>query len=138
MSSVDVVDLSIVWGWSALGGVIAYVFYGFAVMAIFRKAGLAGWPAWVPYFHQWRLLQLGGQKGWWVLVALIPFVGWILYLVFLIIAGIKIQTAFGKPGVFYLLAILVTPVWYGILAWDSSTWNPQHTPLVPRSGYAAG
>ena len=116
-------------------GVIAYVYYALALVSIFRKAGLKTWPAWVPIFNVWRVLQLGGQKGWWVLVGIIPVVGTILYLVFLIIAGIKIQTAFGKPGIFYLLAILVTPVWYGILAWDSSTWNPKHTPLVPPSGY---
>ena len=120
---------------SILGGVIAYVYYSLAIMFIFRKAGLKGWPAWVPVFNMWRILQLGGQKGWWVLIGLIPIVGSIIYLVFLIIAGVKIQTAFGKPGIFYLLAILLTPVWYGILAWDSSTWNPKHTPLVPASGY---
>ena len=116
-------------------GVIAYVYYALTLVSIFRKAGLKTWPAWVPIFNVWRVLQLGGQKGWWVLVGIIPVVGTILYLVFLIIAGIKIQTAFGKPGIFYLLAILITPVWYGILAWDSSTWNPKHTPLVPASGY---
>ena len=120
---------------SILGGLIVYVYYSLAVMSIFRKAGLKAWPAWVPIFNVWRILQLGGQKGWWVLVGIIPIVGTILYVVFLIIAGVKIQTAFGKPGIFYLLAILLTPVWYGILAWDSSTWNPKHTPLVPASGY---
>jgi hypothetical protein len=73
--------------------------------------GLKSWPAWVPIFNVWRLLQLGGQKGWWVLVGIIPVVETIAYLVFLIIAGINIQTAFGKPGIFYLLAILITPVW---------------------------
>jgi hypothetical protein len=130
------VDLSGVYLASVIGGLAAYVFYGFALMAIFRKAGLVAWPAWVPIFNTWRVLELGGQNGWWVLIALIPFVGPIIFLVFVIIAGVKIQTAFGKPGVFYLLALLLTPVWYGILAWDSSTWNPQHTPRVPPSGYA--
>ena len=121
---------------SILGGLIVYVYYSLAVMSIFRKAGLKVWPAWVPIFNVWRILQLGGQKGWWVLVALIPVVGTIAYLVFLIIAGINIQTALGKPGVFYLLALFLTPVWYGILAWDSSTWQPRHTPIVPASaGY---
>lgn len=131
-------DLTPAYLWSSLGAVIAYVFYGFALMGIFRKAGLKAWPAWVPIFNMWRVLQLGGQKGWWVLIGLIPFVGTILYLVFLIIAGVRIQTAFGKPGVFYLLALLLTPVWYGILAWGSSVWRPQHTPVVPRSGYVDG
>ena len=117
------------------GGLIAYAYHALALTFIFRKAGLKVWPAWVPIFNVWRVLQLGGQKGWWVLIALIPVVGTIVYLVFLILAGIKIQTAFGKPGVFYLLAILITPVWYGILAWDRSTWNPKHTPVIPPSGY---
>jgi hypothetical protein len=129
-------DLAIADGWSSLGGVVLYVFYGFALMGIFRKAGLKAWPAWVPFFNMWRVLQLGGQKGWWVLIGLIPVVGTILYLVFLIIAGVKIQSGFGKPGVFFLIAIVFAPVWYGILAWDGSTWNPRHTPIVPRSGYA--
>ncbi|GIT78732.1 hypothetical protein LLS1_04010 [Leifsonia sp. LS1] len=129
-------DLTAAYGWSALGGLVAYVFYGFALMGIFGKAGLKRWPAWVPFFSTWRLLQLGGQKGWLVLIGLIPIVGQLIYLVFLIIAGVHIQCGFGKPGVFYLLAILVTPVWYGILAWDRSVWAPRHTPIVPRSGYA--
>ena len=116
-------------------GLVVYVYYALAVSAIFRKAGLKAWPAWVPFFNTWRILQLGGQKGWWLLVGLIPFVGVIVYLVFLIIAGVNIQTALGKPGVFYLLALFLTPVWYGILAWDRSTWQPKHTPVVPPSGY---
>jgi hypothetical protein len=138
MDSALTTDLTFAFIWSAVGGLIAYVFYGFAVMSIFRKAGLRGWPAWVPIFNVWRLLQLGGQKGWWVLVGLIPVLGTIVYLVFLIIAGVKIQTGFGKPGVFYLLALFLTPVWYGILAWDGSVWRPLHTPIVPASGYADG
>lgn len=128
--------LALAYTWIAISGIVVYVYYGFALSAIFRKAGLKAWPAWVPIFTSWRVLELGGQKGWWILIALIPFVGPILYLIFLIVAGIKIQTAFGKPGVFYLLAILVTPVWYGILAWDSSRWNPSHEVLVPQTGYA--
>lgn len=130
-------DQVVVFGWSFAGALIAYVYYGFALMGIFAKAGLKKWPAWVPVFNMWRVLQLGGQKGWWVLVSLVPFVGALIYLVFLIIAGVKIQTAFGKPGVFYLLALLITPVWYGILAWDKSEWRPNYTPIVPPTAYAA-
>lgn len=131
------VDLTVAYVWSLVSGLAVYVFYGFALMGIFRKAGLKAWPAWVPLFNTWRVLQLGGQKGWWVLIGLIPVVGTLLYLVFLIMAGLKIQEAFGKPGVFFVLAILLTPVWYGIIAWDSSVWRPKHTPIVPASGYEA-
>ncbi|MBB2967833.1 DUF5684 domain-containing protein [Leifsonia aquatica] len=137
MDASTTADMTMAYSWSAVSGLVAYLFYGFALMGIFRKAGLKAWPAWVPLFNMWRLLQLGGQRGWLVLIGLIPIVGTLIYLVFLIIAGVRIQTGFGKPGVFYLLAILLTPVWYGILAWDGSRWNPKHTPIVPPSGYAA-
>lgn len=36
--------------YSVLGAVISYLFYGFALTSIFRKAGLKAWPAWVPIF----------------------------------------------------------------------------------------
>jgi hypothetical protein len=138
MDYATTIDLTaIIFGWSFFGALVGYVYYGFALMGIFGKAGLQKWQAWVPFFNTWRLLQLGGQKGWWVLINLIPVVGSLLFLIFLIIAGVNIQTAFGKPGVFYLLALLLTPVWYGILAWDSSIWKPTHTPIVPPTGYAA-
>lgn len=136
MDAAETAGLTIAIVWSAVSGLAVYVFYGFALTGIFRKAGLKTWPAWVPLFNTWRVLQLGGQKGWWALIALVPAVGTLLYLVFLITAGFKIQQAFGKPGPFFILAILVTPVWYGILAWDGSVWRPQHTPIVPPSGYA--
>jgi hypothetical protein len=129
-------ELAGVYLWSGLGGVIAYVYNSLTLMGIFRKAGLEVWPAWVPFFNVWRLLQLGGQKGAWVLASLVPVIGTIVYLVVLISAGWKIQNAFGKSPGFFVLAILLTPVWYGILAWDSSVWRPQHTPIVPASGYA--
>ena len=29
-----------------------------------KKAGVKPWQSWVPYLNSWRLLQLGGQKGW--------------------------------------------------------------------------
>lgn len=136
MDSESAVVLTGVYVWSILGGLVVYLYYAFALMAIFRKAGLRTWPAWVPIFNTWRVLQLGGQAGWWALVGLIPVVGTLVFLVFLILAGVNIQTAFGKPGVFYLLALFLTPVWYGILAWGSSTWNPRHTTRVPPEGYA--
>jgi hypothetical protein len=54
---------------STFGGLIAYVYYRLTLTFIFRKAGLKAWPAWVPIFNMWRLLQLGGQRGWWILIA---------------------------------------------------------------------
>lgn len=110
--------------WTIVLSVIFYLYHSYTTSLIFRKAGIAPWQGWVPFLNYWRLLELGGRGGWWVLVALIPFVGTILYVIFLLLAQYAVGKGFGKPGVFVLLAIFISPVWYGILAWDRSEWRP--------------
>ena len=110
-----------------------YIYYGIAAGRIFAKAGVTPWQAWVPFLNSWRLLQLGGQPGWWLLVGLVPLVGQIIYLVMYVIAQWRIGIALGKPSAFVLLAILLGPLWFGILAFDRSTWQPRHASLVPAS-----
>lgn len=113
--------------------VVIYAYFAWTGARIFAKAGVKPWQSWVPYLNSWRLLQLGGQKGWWVLIGFIPFVGHILFIVFYWIAQYNIGKALGRSGGFTALAILLAPVWFGILAFDKSIWAPQHLPLVPES-----
>jgi len=110
-----------------------YAYFAWTGSLIFKKAGVKPWQSWVPYLNSWRLLQLGGQKGWWVLIGFIPFVGHILFIVFYWIAQYNIGKAFGKSAAFTALAILLAPVWFGILAFGKSEWAPLHVPLVPES-----
>lgn len=109
--------------------VAVYVYYGITAARIFSKGGVRAWQAWVPFLNSWRLLQLGGRPGWWLLIALVPFVGQILYVIQYAIAQYRI--GLGKSAAFVLLAILLSPVWFVILAFDRSTWAPAHTSLVP-------
>lgn len=114
-----------------VAGIALYIYYAYTLSRIFAKAGVAGWQAWVPFLNTWRVLQLGGQPGWWVLVALVPFVGSLLLTVFSIIALYNIGRGFGKSGAFVLLGIFLSAIWYGILAFDSSQWRPVVPPLLP-------
>lgn len=114
-----------------VAGIALYIYYAYTLSRIFAKAGVAGWQAWVPFLNTWRVLQLGGQPGWWVLVALVPFVGSLLLTVFTIIALYNIGRGFGKSGAFVLLGIFLSAIWYGILAFDSSQWRPVVPPLLP-------
>ena len=41
-----------------------YACFSWTGALIFKKAGVKPWQSWVPYLNSWRLLQLGGQKGW--------------------------------------------------------------------------
>lgn len=105
--------------------VIVYVFYAFTLSKIFAKAGVQPWQAWVPFLNSWRLLQLGGQPGWWLIVALVPLVGQILYFVMHLVAQIWVGRGLGKSDWFALLALFLPPVWFLVLAFDSSVWRDE-------------
>jgi hypothetical protein len=95
---------------------------------IFKKAGLAQWAAWVPFYNSWKLLEIGGQKGFWslfVLTAGIPLVGilTIVSAVFMAISMYHIGKKLGKDGTFVLWEIFLPIVWVIWLAVDKSTWN---------------
>ena len=114
-----------------LVSVILYVYYGLTTSRIFAKAGVKAWQGWVPFLNSWRLLQLGGKHGAWLLINLVPIVGQLIYQIMYWIAQYRIGNALQKSGVFVLLAIIIQPLWFGILAWDRSTWSPEHETLIP-------
>ena len=107
---------------SLIFAVAVYVFYAFFLMKIFKKAGVEQWAAWVPIYNNWKLLEIGGQQGFWAILAIIPFVN-IVSLVFMYIAMYHIGLKLQKEGIFVLLAIFLTPVWLVWLAVDKSTWD---------------
>lgn len=101
---------------------IAYVVMALLLSKIFKKAGVGEWKAWVPVYNSWILLELGGQKGYWAILALIPIVN-IVAAIFMYIAMYNIGLNFGKDGAFVLLAIFLPLVWFIWLAVDKSVWK---------------
>jgi hypothetical protein len=114
--------LVVVLFFTLLIGVIAYVAMAFLLSRIFKKAGVESWKAWVPFYNNWILLQLGGQQGFWAVLAVIPIIG-IASLVFMYIAMYNIGLKLGKGGEFVLWAIFIPIVWYIWLAVDDSKWK---------------
>lgn len=101
--------------------VISYAIVAFLLGRIFKKAGLSQWPAWVPIYNNWKLLELGGQSGFWALLSLIPYVGFVT-LVFTYIAMYHIGLKLGKAKWFVALAIFLPLIWLIWLAFDDSKW----------------
>jgi len=102
--------------------VVVYVVMAIFLGKIFKKAGIESWKAWVPIYNNWVLLELGDQKGYWAVLAIIPVVN-IVAAVFMYIAMYNIGLKFGKEGAFVLLAIFLPLVWMIWLAVDKSTWK---------------
>lgn len=124
-----------------------YVFYAVMLGKLFKKAGVKSWKAWVPVYNNWIMLQLGGQQGWWAIVAFVPVAN-LVAAVFMCIAMYHIGLKLGKEGTFVLLAIFLYVVWLVWLAVDKSTWNdaagqaslipvnPPHAPADPSTPIA--
>lgn len=102
--------------------IAAYVISALCLMRIFKKAGVPQWIAWVPIYNTWKQLEIGGQQGFWAVLAIVPFVN-IVSVIFMFIALYNIGLKLGKSGAFVILAIFLPFVWYIWLAVDSSTWD---------------
>jgi Family of unknown function (DUF5684) len=120
--------------------IAVYVLNGIAFMKLFRKVGVEPWAAWVPFFNNWRLLEVGGQEGWFAVLAIVP-VGSYVSAVFLAIAGHKIGAAFRKDGSWTVLFIFLPFVWAWLLAGDPAPYEPQNMALrgwrPPLVGYGS-
>lgn len=106
--------------------VVSYIISAIFLGKIFKKAGVPSWVAWVPFYNTWKLLEIGGQQGFWAVLAIIPIVNYVS-LVFMYIAMYHIGKKLGKEGPFVLLAIFLPIVWLIWLAIDKSVWNDQAT-----------
>ncbi len=109
---------------------IIYVINAIFLGKIFKKAGLASWPAWVPLYNNWKLLELGGQQGFWAVLSLIPIVN-IVAAIFVFIAMYHIGLKLGKSGAFVVLGIFLPFIWLVWLALDSSQWNESAPGAAP-------
>jgi len=105
-----------------IAAAIVYIITSLSLASIFKKAGVESWKAWVPVYNAWVMLELGGQKGYWAILLLIPVVN-IVASIFVLIAMYHVGLKLGKPGEFVLLAIFLPLVWYVWLAVDKSTWH---------------
>jgi hypothetical protein len=101
---------------------VAYVLNGIFLGRIFKKAGVASWAAWVPFYSNWKLLEIGGQQGFWAILVIVPIVS-IVSLVFTLVAEYNVGLKLGKSSAFVLLAIFLPLVWLIWLAVDKSVWN---------------
>lgn len=116
-----------------IAAIAGYVISSYLLSRIFKKAGVETSIAWIPIYNSWKLLEMGDQKGFWALLALIPPLA-IVSTVFTYIAMYHIGKKFGKEDWFVALAIFLPIVWVIILGFDKSQWNGvtvEATPTVP-------
>lgn len=103
-------------GWGPIIAIsfIVWVVNAFFLIKVFEKAGEYKWAAFIPLYNVYMLYKISWGNGWLFLLTLIPCVG----LVVDIIMQIKLAYAFGKGVGYALLLVFLTPIGYGLLAFD--------------------
>ena len=131
---------AVAFGIAMVLAIAIYIVSGIAFMKLFRKVGVEPWAAWVPFFNNWRLLEVGGQEGWFAVLSIVPF-GNYVSAVFIAIAGHKIGRAFRKDGAWTVLFIFLPFVWAWLLANDPAPYEPQNMALSgwkpPLAGFGS-
>lgn len=132
-STLDTAASSSVSGGDILGVTLFYlVVLVVAIVAywkIFAKAGQAGWKSLIPIYNLYVLIKIAGRPGWWLLLALLPFVN----ILILLLLSLDLAKSFGKSPVFGVVGLfLFTFIGMLILAFGKATYvgpggNPSGT-----------
>ena len=100
-----------------------YIVFVIAVIAgwwmMFEKAGEAGWKSIIPIYNIIVLLKIVGREWWWVLLMLIPFVGFVIW----IIVALDLAKVFGRGTGFAIGLMFLTPIFSLILGFGSDTYK---------------
>jgi hypothetical protein len=119
---------------AALMGFFLAFFLVFAVIGfvsligmwkVFTKAGQPGWAILIPIYNFIVLLRIAGLPWYWVftpLVAIIPILGWIAYLVWVVWIHHRISTRFGQGVGFTIGLTLLSPIFWLILGFGDSKY----------------
>ena len=140
-------------GTSFIFELIFYFVTALGTYGAYKKAGQPGWAAFVPIYNFYILCKVAGRPVWWtwsLLLLIIPFLGWIAFLVIAIIVLNDVSKSFGHGGGFTVGLVLLSTIFWYILWLGSSTYrgpaaaagamgNPnQYPPQGPQGGYPPG
>ena len=122
-----------IFGKLVMQAVMFLILFGWIIVPVvigmsktFSKAGQPDWAVLIPIYNFIVLLRIAGLPWYWVftpLVAIIPILGWIACLVWVVWVHHRISTRFGQGGGFTVGLILLSPIFWLILGFGSSKYN---------------
>lgn len=95
-----------------------------SVWKVFTKAGQPGWAAIIPIYNVIVLLKIIGKPWWWIIGFFIPFVNFIV----MILMAVGLAKVFGKGIGFAIGLILLSFIFYPILAFGDATYTAPPDP----------
>ncbi len=97
-----------------------FIFMIVSLWIINKKAGYPGWAVLVPIYNVYVSVKIAGKPGWWVLLFFVPIVSFFVW----IAVSIGIAKNFGKSVGFGFGLMFLSIIFYPILAFGKSTYDP--------------
>ena len=121
--------------WSIIAAAVAaysffifglWIFFAIVGWKIFEKAGQPGWAALIPFYNLYVYTQIIRRPPWWMILyfaGIVPFIGAIGLLILSIVDSVRLSRVFGKPDVFAVGLIILSILFYPILAFGNSEYD---------------
>ncbi|MGE8552993.1 MAG: DUF5684 domain-containing protein [Chryseobacterium jejuense] len=105
---------------------LVYLFYGYCMFKIFKKAGREdAWAAFVPIYNAIVMLDIVKKPIWWIILFLIPFVN--LYAAWVV--NDRLAKGFGKETPLYtILLFFFGFIFIPVLGLGSDTYDSKRIP----------
>lgn len=87
---------------------------------IFRKAGKHGWATIIPIYNKVTYLKVAGISPWWILILLIPILGWIIYGIVEVVSRFTLAYSFKRGILFGLGLLFLAIIFESILAFNKN------------------
>lgn len=101
---------------------IEFLIITIARWIIYKKAGKHGWAVLIPIYRDITYYQVCNMSPWWLLLILIPIVGWITLMIVYIVSRFKLAKSFEKGVLFGFGLLILRPVFELILAIFAKTY----------------
>lgn len=100
---------------------ILFVYRTLLRCVIYKKAGKRAWAPFIPIYRNAVMLKICGMSPWWLLLLLVPVIGWILLFVVSVASKFMLAESFGKGTGFAFGLWLLAPIFETILVFSKKT-----------------
>ena len=101
--------------------IVLFIYRTLLRCVIYKKAGKKAWAPFIPIYRNVVMLKICGMSPWWLLLLLIPVIGWILLFVVSVASKFMLAEAFGKGTGFAFGLWLLAPIFETMIVFSRKT-----------------
>ena len=101
--------------------VVLFVYRTLLRCVIYKKAHKKAWAPFIPIYRNVVMLKICGMSPWWLLLLLVPVLGWIILFVISVASKFMLAESFGKGTGFAFGLWLLAPIFETILVFSRKT-----------------